>query len=486
MKEIHHESNLYEKLLTLSLAEVKKLRERSAKSRKREPPAPAPGQRGSRLPLSFFQQRLWFTHQYLPDQQTTYNIPWALEIVGPLDVAVLRKAFAVMIGRHEILRTSFHLPEGQDEPVQSIADDLTIEIPLIDVVAEQVQQYAREHAGHVFDLTQLPLLKVAVLRLQAQKHLLLINMHHIISDGWSISIMSRELTQAYRALRQGEPVDLPALPLQYADYACWQRELDLQPHLQYWQQTLTGYEEGMSLPYDHARPATRAWRAGYFRHRYPDTFARQLSDFSNTHHVTLFMSLLAGFAAVLHQYTGRRDLVIGTTTAGRERAELEPLIGFFVNILPLRIDLADDPTGRELIERVRTVVINALEHQLVPLERLIGSLNIDGDPKNSSFLAVVCRHQNLPSAPFDFCGDLQIRPVHFSDDRGRIDELDLQFYGGEGGLELIVDYAADLLEASTIKRLTEAHERIMEGMISNPDLKLSDLLGMRPANHDHM
>ena len=197
----------------------------------------------------------------------------------------------------------------------------------------------------------------------AEEHVVLINMHHIISDRWSLGVMLRELQHFYAALTAGVRQPLPDLPIQYADYVCWQRKLDMTGDLQYWMQALAGYEEDLTLPYDHPRPPTRAWRAGSLRRQYPGRLTQQLARLGRTQGATLFMSLLAGFLIILHRYTGRRDLVVGTTTAGRESAELEPLIGFFVNIVPLRIDLRGDPTGCELIERVATVTLDGLERR---------------------------------------------------------------------------------------------------------------------------
>ena len=469
---------LHEKLSRLSLDELSELRKRATKPRKRAHlPALNLGQRKNPLPLSFAQMRLWFIHQHMPGQESTYNLPMALGLDGPLNCEFLREAFAVLVARHEVLRTSFEQRPGEVEPVQRIAERLALDIPLIEATAEQVQDYGRTHAAHVFDLSCAPLLKVSVLRLSAEEHVLLINMHHIVADRWSLGILSRELSQAYGALSRSEPVNLPALAVQYADYACWQRELDLQSHLHFWRKTLAGYEGGLELPYDHARPPTRVWRAGYLRYRYPVSLSQELGRWGQKQHATLFMMLLAGFAIVLRQYTRRDDVVIGTTTAGRDRVELEPLIGFFVNVLPLRVDLSGDPTGWELIERVKAMTVDALAHQALPFEHILNELRLKRDFSQAPIVPVMLRHQNLAPATFakSVLSFVPPNELEVSNEGYATSELDLQFYGDARGLEVKVEYALDLFEPATIARLLERHERVLYALLSNHRQRLSVL-----------
>lgn len=468
------ESGLREKLLRLTFEELQDLRRRSSKARgSSHPPLLAPGRRKSPIPLSFAQLRLWFIHQHMLEQ-TTYNIPMALNIHGQLNIQALRDAFNVLIARHEILRTSFRQNTESDEPEQVISENFRLDIPLIEATLEQVEQYGQAHDGHIFDLTQLPLLKVTVLRVQADEHIILITMHHIISDMWSMGIMSRELSQVYRALNQGERVELPALTIQYADYACWQRELDLQPHLKYWQDSLATYVQGLQLPCDHARPPERTWRAGCLRYRFPISLSQEVFNRAQGLNSTPFMVLLSALSIVLYLYTGRRDLVIGTTTAGRNSPDVEPLLGVFVNILPLRINLTEDPTGTELLRQARAVTIGALEHQALPFEQLLSSLKLTRERSESPLVPVMLRHQNLPTSVLSI-SDSPPTEVGYQSERKATTELDLQFFGDGNGLEASVEYAADLFQPTTVNLLLAQFEWILSQLLQNPERRVSQI-----------
>ena len=452
-------------------------------------PALQPGPRPARIPLSFAQERLWFIQQHLSGHGTAYNMTMALRLSGPFDLAALREAVTRLVQRHESLRTTFPVNAASGEPVQLIAETLRLRIPLIDVQADEVERQTHLHASHRFDLTVGPLLELAVLRVAPAEHVLLFNMHHIISDGWSMGLMLRELQHFYAKAMTGVDERLPELPVQYADYAHWQRQQDLSAHLDYWKSALAGYEQGLSLPGDFARPPDRAWRAGWIRYTYPGTLAEHVTRFSQARRTTLFMTLLTALCIVLNRYTGRTDLCIGTTVAGRDFLQLEGLIGFFVNILPLRISLSDDPTGAQLLERVKTVTLAADEHQRLPFEHLLNALQLQRDNSQAPLVPIMARHQNFPELPDQGWGTdllMQLLPPASNGSAVAKSEVDLQFYGEGSELGVEVEYAADLFEPATIERLLRHHEHVLGQMVATPDLTLARFSVMTPTEQHEM
>ncbi|HVK93232.1 MAG TPA: amino acid adenylation domain-containing protein, partial [Noviherbaspirillum sp.] len=466
------------------------LAQRIAQAQQQDAP-PAPliplADRTGMLPLSFAQQRLWFIHEHMDGQETTYNMPIALRLDGPVSVAALRGAFDALLMRHDILRTTF-VPPAQadgDEAMLRIAPSLRLDIPVIAVTEDQVAQHVGAHAGHVFDLAAGPLIKVSILQLPANRHVVLINTHHIVSDGWSQSIMTHDMQQLYAAQLSGHASALalpalPALPIQYADYAAWQRQQDLSAHLDYWSSALAGYEDGLELPYDYPRPPHRAWRAGVVQYRYPAQLAQQVAQFSQAQQATLFMTLMASMAIVLQRYTGRDDLCIGTTTAGRDRLELEHLIGFFINILPVRIDLSGDPNCMEMLQRVKSVALQAVEHQALPFEHLLNRLPLQRDHSRIPLVPVMLRHQNFPMAALDTWADGVTVQALAGGEKTTTSEIDLQFFGDGAGLSVTVEYAADLFSPATIERLLQHHQDILTSFIATPALSLSQLAMSSP------
>jgi acyl transferase domain-containing protein len=436
-------------------------------------PSIVPVSRDQPLPLSYAQQRLWFIHEHMAGQKTTYNMPIALQLHGALSVDALRSAFHALVMRHEILRATFAASAGEEACLR-IAPSPVWDMPIIPVAEDEVARHVRDHAHHVFDLAAGPLIKVDLLRLAANRHILLINTHHIVSDGWSQTIMTRDMQQLYAAALTGRPANLPALSIQYADYAAWQRQQDLGLHLDYWQRQLAGYEDGQELPYDYPRPPHRAWRAGVVHYRYPAALAGQITALGNAQQVTLFMTLLSAFAVVLHQYTGRTDLCIGTTTAGRDRLELEPLIGFFINIVPLRLDLSGDPDAAALLQRVKSTVLQAVEHHALPFEHLLNSLQLQRDGSRIPLVPVMLRHQNFPPAALDTWAEgLLVQPLE-SSERTTASEIDLQFFSDDSGLRVMVEYAADLFAQDTIERMIGHHQQILEALVASIPTESTD------------
>jgi len=319
------------------------------------------------FPMSFAQQRLWFLDQ-LERDSAFYNIPAAVRITGPLEVSVLERSLNEIVRRHEALRTTFATVQG--EPVQLIAPHAEVRLPVRDLTAlgeqareQEVQRLVREEARCPFDLSRGPLLRVSVLKLAEHCHVLLLNMHHIISDGWSIGVFFQELAAFYGAFSWGEAAPLPPLPVQYADYALWQRQWlqgeVLQTQLAYWRERLKGDLPVLELLSDRPRLAVQTYRGALKAFALPRELSQALNDLARRQGVTLFMVLLAAFQVLLHRYTQQKDILVGSPIAGRNRSEIEGLIGFFVNTLVLRTDLTGDPTFVELLSRVKEVTLGA-------------------------------------------------------------------------------------------------------------------------------
>ena len=429
-----------------------------------------PLERGASLPLSYFQERLWFVHEHMPDQRNSYNVTMSLRIEGEaFSIESLRAAFAALLQRHESLRTCFRVPDGGGSPQQVIVEPWTPRIDVVDVEEARVRESANEFARQGFDLTCGPLLKAMLLRTSPARHTLICNMHHIISDGWSLGVMIRDLQQLYESHRRGVASPLRPLAVQYADYAVWQRHQDLSEHLAYWESELAGFRDGLELPYDRPRGADRQWRAATFQYRYPQGLAQRLSAFSRERHCTLFMSLLAMLAVVLHRYSAREDLCIGTTVAGREQVELEELIGFFVNILPLRLTLSDNPSLEQLLQMTRQVVLRGFEHQGLPFEHLLSTLRRQRDRSQVPLVPVIARHQSFPFIPLEtWSQGVSITGFELLGERTTPNELDWQFFGDGSNLELVVEYAADLFDEATVRGMVEHHQQVLERLIEGP------------------
>ena len=343
---------------------------------------PRGGNRNS-APLSFAQQRLWFLNQLEPDS-CAYNERSALRLDGPLKVDVLRGALNAIVERHEVLRTTYAMTDG-GEPVQQIGPARDVDLPIIDIseVAEdqredEVQKIAAEFRERPFDLSKDMPLRLALIRLSSLSHVLIEVQHHIASDGWSSGVLSRELASFYTSLNEGRPNSLPDLPIQYADYAVWQREWlqgsVLEKQLGYWKGQLKNLP-ALQLPTDRVRSAVSTNHGAKVFFNLPKALFDRLRLLSNQQGATLFMTLLAAFQMLLHRYAAQDDVVVGSPIAGRMRSETEGLIGFFVNMMVLRTNLAGDPTFKELLARVRETALQAYEHQDLPFEKLVEEIN---------------------------------------------------------------------------------------------------------------
>ncbi len=443
------------------------------------------------IPLSWFQERLWILNQKNP-HDTSYNIPVTFLIEGALDVAALAHSLGEITRRHENLRMRF-VAESGGRPTQIPAPPEDLKLPVVLAKAEKVARHVAKNRDHRFDLARGPVMIAKLLRLAPKRHLLLLNVHHIVADGWSIEgILFLELQELYRAFCVGREPNLPPLPIQYADFAAWQRKQDISGDVAYWRDSLQGYEGGLELPTDFLRRPTSGERSASLVYRYSDEFAAEIDRFSQRHNGTIFMSLLAGLAVVASRYTGRQDVCIGTTTSGRPVPELEGLIGFFINILPLRIGLSDQWLVGEYMAEVRKLAVAAFHHQAAPFERILQSLDMSQGGKGGALVPLVIRHQNFPRTRMDkdMPGGVRFSAYtpESSDDSSTATknanarcEIELSYTGNRDRLEVEAVYAADLYQKSTIERLIAHHEHVLGAMFQNDSRSLGELSILSPA-----
>jgi amino acid adenylation domain-containing protein len=423
------------------------------------------------LPLSLQQQRLWVLHQLAPES-TAYHIPAGLRLRGPLDVSALERALSEIVRRHEVLRTSFPLRE--EEPVQRIAPPAPVVLPVLDVLEEEVPRIAEAEARRPFDLERGPLLRLALLRTAPDSHVLLLVVHHLVSDGWSAALFLRELSALYAAFVRGEPSPLPELPVQYADWAVWQREQLrgelLDAHLRWWAERLADAPRVLDLPTDRPRPPLEDPTGATLEMRLPETLVDSLRRLALGENATLYMALLAGFQALLARRAGEDTVCVGTHLARRNRLEVEALIGFFVNTVVIRADFAARPDGRDLIAQVRETVFGAFAHQDIPFERLVHALDPDRDPRWSPLFQVSFSLQNAPhEAP---C--LPGLDVDLLDTDTGSTQFDLAVALSESGAGAI-RYRTALFQETTIDRLARHYEALLRGMAEQPGRSVLEL-----------
>ncbi|RYZ46381.1 MAG: amino acid adenylation domain-containing protein, partial [Myxococcaceae bacterium] len=432
-------------------------------------------------PLSFAQQRLWLLEQLQPGG-SAYNIPSALRLDGALNVGALEQAFTELVRRHEALRTTLHEEGGT--PVQHIHPPTAFRLPVVDLAVHkapeaEARRLALEEAGTPFDLARGPLLRASLLRLSVQQHVLLLNLHHVISDGWSSEVLVREVVALYEAFRQGRPSPLPELPVQYADYAVWQRSWlqgdALERQVAWWKQQLLGAPHTLELPTDFPRPPVQSMRGGSVHFRLPVSVSQALESLGQQEGATLFMVLLASTQALLARYSGQDDVVIGTPIAGRRFAELEGLIGFFVNTLALRARLDDAPTFRQLLARAKETTLGAQAHQDVPFEKLVEELQTRRDLSRTPLFQAMLVVQNTPaSSPATAQGALSLHPVEVGGHAAKFD-LTFAFATSPEGLRGSITYGADLFREETIQRLVKHLQVLIESAVATPDTRVAEL-----------
>lgn len=440
---------------------------------------------GAGTPLSFAQQRLWFLHQMAP-RSAVYNVPAALRLEGVLNLSALEQAFTEIVRRHEALRTTFEVVEG--EPVQLISPPYQVTLPIVDLEAfgkteqeARVRQLADEEARRPFDLERGALVRIRLLRLGEKEHALLATLHHIVSDGWSMGILVREMAELYDAFCSKRPTQLPELPIQYADFAHWQRNWlqgeRLDEHLSYWRQQLADLP-ALNFPTDYPRPAGPRFRGACIPLTLQEDLTARLNELRKRAGVTLFTSLLAAFQMLLQRYTGQTDIVMGTVIANRNRTDIEGLIGFFVNALVLRTSLQGNPTFYELLARTREVVEQAYAHQDMPFDKLAQELRIGRGTATNPFFQISLTLHNVPRRPFDFQG-LKITPLEMEKVTSEFD-LSVHLMEDAGGLQGSVVYNTDLFAKSTITRLATHYEMLLAAIVRNPTSRLAELPLLTP------
>ncbi|HYW71143.1 MAG TPA: amino acid adenylation domain-containing protein, partial [Pyrinomonadaceae bacterium] len=430
-------------------------------------------------PLSFAQEQIWFFEQFEPGT-AVYNIAHAVRLTGPLKLTALNQTLNEILRRHEILRTGFTAVDGKS--VQTVFPAMELPLPVKDLsllaTADREIQAARlidEESQRPFDLTRGPLLRCLVLRLAAAEHVAVLCMHHIASDGWSIGVLLREIALLYQSFSSGQPPALPALTVQYADFAEWQRQQlqgKLLDDLGYWKQQLEGATTTLNLPMKRSRPSVQTFRGARETLTLSGSLSRALRELSREHGVTMFMLLLAAFQNLLCRYTGQEDVVVGTPVANRHRVEIENLIGFFVNTLVLRTDLSGDPTFVELLGRVREVALAAYAHQELPFEKLVQELQPERSLSQSPLFQVFFALQNAPTTNLEV-PDLKLTPVETNRATAKFD----LFLGvsDEDQLGLALEYNTDLFDAQMGRQLLRHLSTLLEAVVAAPQTRVSEL-----------
>jgi amino acid adenylation domain-containing protein len=433
------------------------------------------------FPTSLAQQRLWFLNQLEPDS-AAYNIVFAVRISGDLHVRALEQSLQTLVSRHEILRTTFSAVEGR--PVQVVAPRVELTLPVIDLRGwpegereDRARALARDDSQRLFDLVQGPLLRTTLVRLTESEHVLLLSMHHIVSDGWSMNVFVSETAALYESFRRDEPSPLSELPLQYADYAIWQREwlesAAAESQLSYWRQQFSTAPAVLDLPFD--RPRTTLQSAEGRKHSIfiAPELTGGLKTLSRQEGTTLFMTLLAAFQALLYRYTNQEDVTVGSTVAGRDRREIEGLIGCFLNTLVLRTDLSGEPTFRELLGRVREVALAAYANQDVPVEMLLEELQPERHLSHNPLFQVMFILQNTPLAELQLADvRLNLLPNEYSTPKF---DLTLDLTESSEGLAGFIEYRSELFTPETIGRFSAHFQTMLAAIVESPDMRVMRL-----------
>ncbi len=464
------------------------LRQTTAASASAPPIVPQP--RTQEIPLSFAQERLWILAQFDP-ASPVYNIFQAVRLEGPLRPAVLERCFGEIVRRHETLRTSFATVDGR--PVQRIAPASSPSLPVVDLrglpgTRGVAAALAAAEGARPFDLATGPLVRFLLLRQSPEEHRLLLNVHHIISDGWSSGILIRELAALYEAFAAAAPSPLPELPIQYADFSGWQRRWlggeVLERQLSYWREQLTGVPELLELPIDRPRPPVQTTRGNRLPVAFPAELTAELQAVSRQREATLFMALLAALKALLYRITGRREIVVGSPIANRNRGEIEGLIGFFVNTLVLRAELSGGTAFRELLEQVRRVTLGAYAHQDLPFEKLVEELRPERNPSHTPLFQVCFVLQNAPSPALRVPG----LTLSFEDPVKATAKFDLTvtLWETAAGLRGTLNYNTDLFDDTTIQRLARQLTRVAHFVTRQPDRPLAEAPLLEAADRQQL
>ena len=437
-------------------------------------------ERSSALQLSFAQQRLWFLNRF-ESASPHYNIAAAMRLKGPVDVVALEHSLTEITKRHEILRTVFAM--NGDEPVQQIAEAGDVRLPRVDLrrlerPEAEAQALLAAEARRAFDLEHGPLMRVMLLRLDKAEHILMVTMHHIISDGWSMGVLIRELTTLYNSFSSGAALTLAELPVQYADFAHWQRQwlqgdvLDRAVH--YWQQQLSGMSPVLQLRTDYERPEVQSFRGARISLELDYELTESLKALSRVHDTTLFMTLMATLGVLLMRYTRETDINIGTPVAGRTVGETEGLIGFFVNTLVLRTDLSGDPTFAELLERTRELCLGAYQHQELPFEQLVDAVRPGRDLNRTPLFQVMLVLHNSPLPAIELEG-LRAEIMEIETGTSKIETTFTFREESTGVLSGTIDYQTDLFSGETIEQLAAHYVRLLQSAVADPQRRVAEL-----------
>ena len=439
------------------------------------------------FPASFAQQRLWFLEQLDPGK-SVYHLLYAVRFETALDLSALEQALDEIVRRHESLRTSFITVDGQ--PMQAIARHQSVALPLVDLRAlgrqeaeDEVKRWAAQEGERPFDLAAGPLLRAHLLHLSDLEKVLVIAMHHIVSDGWSMGVFLHELAILYEAFSEDKPSPLPELPVQYADYAAWQREWMqgevLEAQLSYWRKHLAGAPTALEIATDRPRPAIQTFAGARNYRVLSPSLADRLRAFSRREGVTLFMTLLAAFEVLLWRYSGQQDVVVGTPIAGRSRSELEGLIGLFANTLPLRADCSGNPAFRALLRRVRETALEVYAHQDIPFDKLVEAVQPERSLSRAPLFQVIFALENTPQALRHKGLEMEWLEV----ERGTA-RSDLSLFLTDKGEELscMWEYSTDLFDGETVERMMASYQRILEDILENPEKEIGDLEIWREAD----
>src|SRR5215470_17357814 len=441
--------------------------------------------------LSFAQQRLWFLDQLEPNNPF-YNIPGAVRLEGGLNLEVLERVINEIVRRHEVLRTRFEVEA--DEPAQVIDAWEPRRLERIDLTSlpreereAEAGRIRREDAMTGFDLSRGPLLRVKVLKLEEEEHVALFTMHHIVSDAWSTGVMVREVCALYEALSEGKESPLEELPIQYADFAVWQREYltggVMEAEVGYWKEQLKDAAV-LELPTDHARPASPSYRGGRERVEISRECSEGLRRISQREGATLFMALMAAFKALLMKYSGEEDVVVGTVIANRTRREVEGLIGFFVNTLVMRTNLGGNPSFRDLVKREREVALGAYAHQEAPFEKVVEEINTERDLSRSPLFQVMMALQNTGREVLEI-KELKGREVREEIGVAKFD-LTLALTEGRDGIAGDLVYSQDLYEGETIRRMARYFENVVKEVARDAERKIGEIELMSVSDREQI
>jgi amino acid adenylation domain-containing protein len=453
---------------------------RARRVEKAPPPQPMQPRNLQAFPCSFAQQRLWFLNRMAPGNPF-YNVSIAVPILASIEHRILQRALGALVERHESLRTTFSLIAG--EPFQVVGPAFEVEVESVDLrhipskeLARCTNEFVSREAQRPFDLERGPLIRCVLMKRGALDHVLFLALHHIVCDGWSLGILARELTALYQAFSQGRPNPLPELPIQYVDFAMWQRDRltgpVLETQLAFWRRKLEGLQV-LDLPTDRPRPSILTFSGALHAVQLSPALSTSVRDAARQFGVTPYMLMLAAFAALLHRYSGQTDIVVGAPLAGRSRPEIELLVGFFVNSVVLRIDTAADPSFTELVARVRDAALDAFTHQELPFERLVEEIRPPRDPSRNPIFQVTFQLVNLPGFGKD--RDLKAQPLIEIQHRTAIFDLAFTLVDAPPGFSGVIEYSTDLFDPETIAALDRRFQILLEDAIDAPDRTLGRL-----------